>query len=257
LVFWIFTTTRYEVSNEALTVRSGPFRWVLPLHTIQSLSASRSLLSSPALSLDRIAIGHTGGVLLISPRHKGAFVRAVRSGAPAVAVRGLGEDGAFPDEIESSTNLAAIVPAAVIGVVALAFGAWQFYAGTRAPEATINGDELSISGLYSTRLTRQDVVRLALEAHVTIGRRLQGFGSGRHLRGFFEVTGLGRCRVFASRNTPPFLVIHTRTQPVVISFDDPAKTQALYEDLIRAWHLARPSSGPAVPSPDIMIARGF
>jgi hypothetical protein len=241
LVLWILARTFYLVTEDALVVRSGPFRWTIPLTSIRSLSATRNPLSSPALSLDRIAIEYTGGRLMVSPRNKAAFVRAVRALAPAVSVSGLaGATGATStDEPESTFNTAAVVPLIALAVIGIAFGAWQFYAGTRAPDATISGDTLSISGLYSTTLGRRDVVRIALEDRVTIGRKLQGFDGGHYRRGYFDVEGLGQCRVFVSRDATPFLVIHTKTQPVIINFDDPARTRALYNDLMQAWRLGR------------------
>ena len=178
----------------------------------------------------------------MSPRNKAGFVRAVLALAPDVGVSGLpgGAGSTSADEPESSFNSAAVVPLIVLAVLGLAFGGWQFYAGTRPPETTVSGETLSISGVYSTTVNRQDVVRVRLEDRVTIGRKLQGFGGGRHLRGFFEVDGLGRSRVFVSRGATPFLVIHTKTQPLVIGFEDPARTRALHDDLLQAWRLARP-----------------
>lgn len=241
LVMWILARTFYVVTEDALLVRSGPFRWTIPLASIRSLAATRNPLSSPALSLDRIAVEHTGGRLMVSPRSKAAFVRAVLALAPSVRVSGLpGATGsADDDKPESTFNTAAVLPLIALGAISLAFGAWQIYAGVRAPEATLSGDTLAISGLYSTTIRRQDVVRLALEDHVTIGRKHQGFDGGRHLRGYFEVEGLGRSRVFVSRNATPFIVIHTTTQPLVLNFDDAGRTRALHEALKQAWGLTR------------------
>lgn len=240
LVLWILLRTRYVVTDGALLVRSGPFRWTIPVASIRAMSATRNPLSSPALSLDRITIEHTGGRLMISPRNKTAFVRAVLALAPAVSVSGLpgAADSTAVDEPTSTFNSAAVVPLVALAAIGLAFGAWQFYAGTRAPDATVSDGALSISGLYSTTVTRQDVMRITLEERLTIGRKAQGF-SGRYLRGFFDVDGLGRCRIFVARDVTPFLVIHTKTQPLVINFDDPARTRALHDELIRAWRLAR------------------
>jgi hypothetical protein len=242
LVIWILARTFYVVAEDALLVRSGPFRWSIPLESIRALSATRNPLSSPALSLDRIAVEHTGGRLMVSPRNRAGFVRAVVALAPAVSVSGLpGATGsAADDKPESAFNTAAIVPIIALAVAGLAFGGWQVYRGTRAPDAIVSGDTLSISGLYSTTVSRQDVVRVALEDRVDVGRKLQGFSGGRYLRGFFEVDGLGPCRVFVVRNATPFLVVHTRTQPLVINFDEPARTRALYDALIRAWRIGRP-----------------
>jgi hypothetical protein len=49
------------------------------------LTSTRSIESSPALSLDRIAIGTTRGFWLnVSPADKAGFVRAVTARAPQV-----------------------------------------------------------------------------------------------------------------------------------------------------------------------------
>jgi hypothetical protein len=243
LVVWILARTFYIVDNEALLVRSGPFRWTIPLSSIRAVSATRNPVSSPALSLDRIAIHHTGGTLMISPRSRAAFVRAIATRLPLVPITGLpGADGVTTsDPPESSFSVGAIVPAVLVGVVGVAFGSWQFYAGTRPPEAVVSPNTLAISGLYSTTVRRQEVVRMTLEERLTVVRKLEGFGGGRHLRGFYDVAGLGRTRVFISRDTPPYIVLHTSTQPVVIGFGDPARTHALYNELRRAWKLDPPS----------------
>jgi len=241
LVTWMLVRTDYAVSEESLVVRCGPFRHTIPMTSLRSLTATRSPLSSPALSLDRIAVDHTGGRLLLSPRSKVGFVRAILAIAPGVTVTGLqGTDAAGPaDPPESSLSMAAVVPLVLIGALGLGFGSWVLYAGTRPPEATISGDTLAISGLYSTTVRRQEVVRVSLQDHVTIGRKHQGFDAGRYLRGYFDVDGLGRSRVLISRDSTPFLIIHTTSQPLVINFDDAGRTRALHDDLRKAWGLVR------------------
>ena len=53
---WLLLGTRYSLTDDALKVRAGPFRWTVPLAEISSVRPSRSILSAPALSLDRIQI---------------------------------------------------------------------------------------------------------------------------------------------------------------------------------------------------------
>ena len=238
LVTWIITRTHYSVGEDVLVARSGPFRFAVPIASIRSLTASRSARSSPAMSLDRIAVEHTSGRLLVSPRNKAGFVRAVLAVAPSVTISGLpGSGPSSTDEPESTFNSAAVVPLVVLATVGIAFGGWQFYAGTRAPETTVSDGTLSISGLYSTTVSRQDVVRIAIEDRIVIGQKRQGFDGGRYRRGIFDVEGLGQSRVFVSRDATPFLVNHTKTQPLVINFDDPARTRDLHEELLRTWRL--------------------
>lgn len=77
---WIFATTRYDISNEFLIVHSGPFRWSIPLVEIKSVTPTRSPLSSPALSLDRLRIEYgQGRVVMISPSDKAAFLRVLET----------------------------------------------------------------------------------------------------------------------------------------------------------------------------------
>ena len=72
---WLMRATFYLLDDRRLTIRCGPFRWSIPLAKIKSVKRSRSLLSSPALSLDRVQIryGRFGSVL-ISPEHRDRFL---------------------------------------------------------------------------------------------------------------------------------------------------------------------------------------
>ncbi|MEO1083914.1 MAG: PH domain-containing protein [Acidobacteriota bacterium] len=75
---WMFLSTYYDVGPDTLTIVAGPFRWRVPLDKIERVRASRSLLSSPALSLDRLEITHSGGRrVLVSPKDKEAFKAAL------------------------------------------------------------------------------------------------------------------------------------------------------------------------------------
>jgi hypothetical protein len=66
-------------------VRAGPFRWQVPLETLRSIRPTRSPLSSPALSLDRLELRYgQGRVLLISPADGARFVAELSARAPHV-----------------------------------------------------------------------------------------------------------------------------------------------------------------------------
>lgn len=87
LVVWILESTRYEVGNTHLVIRSGPFRWVIPLDSIQEVAPTRSPLSAPALSLDRLLIRHPGRALgiMISPEDPQGFLRELVLRSPGLA----------------------------------------------------------------------------------------------------------------------------------------------------------------------------
>lgn len=78
LPIWILLSTRYIVDSDTLKVRAGPFFWNLPVSDIHSLSPTRSPLSSPALSLDRIQINYGAGKrLIVSPDDRRGFADAL------------------------------------------------------------------------------------------------------------------------------------------------------------------------------------
>jgi Bacterial PH domain len=79
LLLWIFTTTYYVVSDTELLVRCGPLRIRIPLSQISGIQKTRNPLSSPALSLDRLAISYgRGKSCMISPKDQTGFLEALR-----------------------------------------------------------------------------------------------------------------------------------------------------------------------------------
>lgn len=80
LPLWLLLATHYTLDSQRLVVRSGPFTWRIEVADITGISPSRSPISSPALSLDRLRIdyGH-GRLLLISPRDRQGFLHAIET----------------------------------------------------------------------------------------------------------------------------------------------------------------------------------
>jgi len=91
LMLWLLYGTRYTLTDERLVIRSGPFRWRIALQAIHSVDPSRSLLSSPAVSLDRLRVryGPSRRSILISPDDKERFLwdLATRAGLELVGDR--------------------------------------------------------------------------------------------------------------------------------------------------------------------------
>ena len=78
LVLWVLGATDYRVADGVLRIRSGPFRWRVPVAQITAVERTRSPLSSPALSLNRLRIRYGAGqVVMVSPRDGEAFLRAL------------------------------------------------------------------------------------------------------------------------------------------------------------------------------------
>ena len=83
LIAWIFATTAYRLTNHELLVFLGPL-WVrVPLAQIQRITRTRSVLSAPALSLDRLEIAWGNGqTVVISPNDHAAFFATAAAPAP-------------------------------------------------------------------------------------------------------------------------------------------------------------------------------
>jgi hypothetical protein len=78
LPLWVLTATSYTLDASDLHVRSGPFRWKVPLREIRGIAPTRSPLSSPALSLDRLRIDFGGRWIMVSPDDKDRFLAELR-----------------------------------------------------------------------------------------------------------------------------------------------------------------------------------
>jgi len=75
LFLWLFSTTKYEIRGANLYISSGPVKFNFPIGEITSVKATRNLLSSPALSLDRLEIKYgSGKTTLVSPKDKSNFL---------------------------------------------------------------------------------------------------------------------------------------------------------------------------------------
>lgn len=75
---WMFFSTYYLIDGSELTIRSGPFKWIVDISTIQSVTPTRSPLSSPALSLNRLEIKYASDrVVLVSPASPEKFIEAL------------------------------------------------------------------------------------------------------------------------------------------------------------------------------------
>ncbi len=82
LIVSMLLRTYYTVDDEKLRVVSGPFRWTIPISEIADISESRSALSSPALSLDRLKISYgRNRHILVSPADKKKFLKAIGKSA--------------------------------------------------------------------------------------------------------------------------------------------------------------------------------
>jgi hypothetical protein len=89
LPVWMMLTTDYTLTETELRIRSGPFRWRVPLQDVRSITPTRNPLSSPALSLDRLRVEYGRSQwLMISPGDKERFLRELNARRAALGKHG-------------------------------------------------------------------------------------------------------------------------------------------------------------------------
>lgn len=80
LPLWVLFGTSYRFESGQLHVRSGPFKWHVPVASITGITPTRNPLSSPALSLDRLRIEYgPRKAIMISPRNKDIFLKDIEA----------------------------------------------------------------------------------------------------------------------------------------------------------------------------------
>jgi hypothetical protein len=91
LIFEIFffesvmRSTYYVIEGDTLVIRSSFITWRVPIAKIRSITPTRSALSSPALSLDRLLIDYDGKQIMVSPEEKQRFLETLRGINPAIS----------------------------------------------------------------------------------------------------------------------------------------------------------------------------
>ena len=88
LLLLIFFNVKYSLSEDELFVKNGFSTQSISLKDITHITPTNSMLSAPALSLDRIEIRYKGDSIVISPKDKDGFYHAVQERVPALKTDG-------------------------------------------------------------------------------------------------------------------------------------------------------------------------
>ena len=79
VVTWILAfPCQYTLEDKSLLAQAGILKWRIPYAEIQTVELSNSILSGPALSLQRIEVQYDRGRILISPNERDLFLNELR-----------------------------------------------------------------------------------------------------------------------------------------------------------------------------------
>jgi hypothetical protein len=85
----MFTSTFYTLDGYELIIKCGLlYKVVVPINDIKRIRESNDLISSPALSIDRLEIQYGKfETVLISPKEKFSFIDAVKTLKPDIEIK--------------------------------------------------------------------------------------------------------------------------------------------------------------------------
>lgn len=86
LLIWSWFTTGYEVTEEQLIIRSGPFKTKIGIAQIRHVRPTKNPLSAYALSIDRLEIIFEPDyqLALVSPKNKETFTELLKKHNPNI-----------------------------------------------------------------------------------------------------------------------------------------------------------------------------
>jgi hypothetical protein len=139
-----------------------------------------------------------------------------------------------PGEASPAIAWARWLPAIALG---LALVGGLFWLQMRPPRVSVSAQGLEIdTPFYGTRLPAADIVAVSLEPRLPrVQARTNGFSAAGCLRGHFRLEGLGDGRLYVEQGSAPYVLVRLRQGFVVVSFRDPERTQALFDELARLW----------------------
>jgi hypothetical protein len=86
-IAWVWFGTGYEIADNQLKISCGPFKLTVPLSEITEIRRTRSPLSSPACSLDRMEIRYGKSKrVMISPGDQENFIKTIVKGFPQISL---------------------------------------------------------------------------------------------------------------------------------------------------------------------------
>jgi hypothetical protein len=239
LVLWMWRSTRYIVTDASLLVQCAFTKASVPLADITAVRRSSTALAAPALSLDRIEVQHTAGLVVISPAKRDRFIEAITARNPRVDVTGVRPSTPeFEAQLRRHQGRLGLTVAAAVVVV----GGLIALLNLRQlppPRITFTDSGIAVaSGPATFVVSPDEITGLALEDTLPVLHKRTGWGTYTSLRGRFR-TDRAAGWVHVARHRPPYIVLQTADSFLILNDSDPQKTRAIYDSMSERWRSAR------------------
>lgn len=124
--------------------------------------------------------------------------------------------------------VAVFAPILLVTAGAMIYQARSMEVNVASPAITLR------SGFYSASVPLEELREVIVaDSLPRLRRRTNGFALGNARRGHFEVDSLGTAILFVTLNSPPYIVLKSENQTVIVNFRDPAKARLIIDNLSR------------------------
>jgi hypothetical protein len=250
LTLLVFSALTVEVDAEAIRLRFGIglVRKRIPIGEVKGWREVRNpwytgwgIRLGPGYVLwnvsgrDAVELALAGGrgfrIGTDQPAELTAAISRAKGEAPAWPPPGFDGPSVDPRR-EFGWKPLALVLVPLLGLVGVAF-----WLQMQPPRVTVRPDGMEVQSLfYGKAFPASDVTSISLLPTLPpVLARTNGFAGAGSLRGHFRVEGLGDGRLFVEQRSAPYVLVRLREGFVVVSFREPERTRALYEELARAW----------------------
>lgn len=97
----------------------------------------------------------------------------------------------------------------------------------------VDSDTLNFSGMHGFGIKISDIKSIEIAERIpAIKSRSNGFSLGNINKGYFELEGIGKCRLLLHSNKQPYIVItQTNNKKIIVNFSDKYKTEDIYNTI--------------------------
>lgn len=134
-------------------------------------------------------------------------------------------------DITVKTGSKILIAGIIAFILALTGGiAYSLDYNSKPVTVVITDRAIEIKGMYGLSIDRSTIKSIILQENLpAIRLRTNGLAVGSHLKGHFTMEAYGSVNLYIDRNIPPFIVIQTDNQLIIINQASAADTKALYE----------------------------
>lgn len=101
--------------------------------------------------------------------------------------------------------------------------------GAKEPKVTVGNERIKIGGMYASTVYIDDIVEVVLlDSIPDVLRKDNGFDFGNILRGYFDLEGIGKGRLYINNGKSPYVFLRLKKGFLIINYNNSEETQELY-----------------------------